>query len=374
MAAFKIYMRRTVGTEFRYYEPTAQEAERERMLAVSEKRTRRSEMEKRFLHPALQSEKLFTIMVHKSQEGLAREVLSVYPWFTSSKNDNEGVPIKAIREENLEYDPSRDGPRDEAHQADWDARSAGSTDMLGGKSEVGSTPGSPMGYHYPLPTQDTPGGYPSSVNLPMDNPSTDYLLDQNNNSPWQGARPLPTRQISGLRYGAHQQSPSGDSLAGVPLLSHDPQSLPYPPTSYAQPPIGYTPPTVQRSASGMSYTGDSGGGGSERWETGSDVGSAAPSYTTTPATGLNAPYPRGSRSRGYTDAYGPPPQSQSQSQRGHQDRQPSQSSQGVDDPYQSYPSQSGGQQGGYSQQSAGHSNPHDRYRQYMQHGGGGGSR
>ena len=46
-------------------------------------------MEKRFLHPALQADKLFTVMVHKEQEQLAREVLSAYPWFNK---------VKAVRE------------------------------------------------------------------------------------------------------------------------------------------------------------------------------------------------------------------------------------------------------------------------------------
>jgi hypothetical protein len=46
-------------------------------------------MEKRFLHPALQADKLFTVMVHKEQEHLAREVLSAYPWFNK---------VKAVRE------------------------------------------------------------------------------------------------------------------------------------------------------------------------------------------------------------------------------------------------------------------------------------
>ena len=95
--AFKLYISRTAEAQFRYYEPTAQEAEQERMSSMSEKRTGHSEMEKRFLHPALQSDKLFTVMVHKSQEALAREVLSAYPWF-AGKHEHEGVEIKAVRE------------------------------------------------------------------------------------------------------------------------------------------------------------------------------------------------------------------------------------------------------------------------------------
>ena len=95
--AFKIYISHTAESSFRYYEPTAQEAEAERMGSTSEKRTRHTEMEKRFLHPALQADKLFTVMVHKSQEASAREVLSAYPWFGSKFYDH-GVEIKAVRE------------------------------------------------------------------------------------------------------------------------------------------------------------------------------------------------------------------------------------------------------------------------------------
>ncbi len=111
--AFKIYISKTAGARFRYYEPTAQEAEAERMHNMSEKRTHHSDMEKRFLHPALQADKLFTVMVHKFQEALAREVLSAYPWF-AGKHDGQGVEIKAVGEvsrllasETTADDPSR---------------------------------------------------------------------------------------------------------------------------------------------------------------------------------------------------------------------------------------------------------------------------
>lgn len=96
--AFKFYMRRTAGQQFKYYNPTAQEAEQELHMSMNEKRVRHAEMEKRFLHPALQADKLYTVMVHKSQESLAREVLSEYPWFTGSKHDKQGVLVKAVRE------------------------------------------------------------------------------------------------------------------------------------------------------------------------------------------------------------------------------------------------------------------------------------
>lgn len=98
MAVFKIYIQRTAGQQFKYYNPTPQEAEEERRMSMGEKRLRHSDVEKRFLHPALQADKLYTVMVHKKQESLAREVLSAYPWFTSSKHNKEGVLIKAVRE------------------------------------------------------------------------------------------------------------------------------------------------------------------------------------------------------------------------------------------------------------------------------------
>lgn len=91
IAGFKLYMSRTAEYGFRYFTPSpAEEAE---FVSRQEKRTHHKEMETRFLHPALQRSQLFTIMVHKSQEALAREVLSEYPWFRDSE-----VEIKAIRE------------------------------------------------------------------------------------------------------------------------------------------------------------------------------------------------------------------------------------------------------------------------------------
>lgn len=272
MLAFKFYMRRTAGQQFKYYNPTAQEAEEERRMSTSEKRIRHSEMEKRFLHPALQADKLFTVMVHKSQEALAREVLSAYPWFTGSKHDKEGVLVKAVREENLEYDPARDGPRDEAHQAEWDARSVASTDLLGGKTET-STPFGNEGYNeYPLPGQNQ-SAYNSSMMLPYDNPSTDHLL----------ARPDNASRF-GSRLGAHHHTPSSESISGAPLVQHAQDvgrddAVPYPPSAYTQPPLGYTPPTMRRTASGLSEDEPQ-----SRWDAGSDIGSRgnAPSYTTVP--------------------------------------------------------------------------------------------
>lgn len=91
IAAFKFYMSRTAERSFRYFAPSpSEEAE---FSSRQEKRTHHKEMETRFLHPALQKSQIFTVMVHKSQEALAREVLSEYSWFRDSD-----VEIKAIRE------------------------------------------------------------------------------------------------------------------------------------------------------------------------------------------------------------------------------------------------------------------------------------
>ncbi|WVQ95300.1 hypothetical protein IAU59_002395 [Kwoniella sp. CBS 9459] len=279
--AFKIYISKTAENRFRYYEPTPQELEQERINSVSEKRTRHSEMEKRFLHPALQQDKLFTVMVHKSQESLAREVLSAYPWF-AGKHEHDGVEIKAVREENLEYDPSRDGPADVPHQADWDARSVASTDLLGGggnggKSELSSLGGTPAigtdAYkHYPLPNIDSPQY--SNVNLPLDNPSSDYLLaqQQERSEQYRGA---PRRQNSRPYPLGHRPGMSEtDIVASSPLLDDaqqqpwdaPPAGVPYPPSAYTQPPVGYTPPTMRRTASAQS--GDSEDIGQTRWDQG----------------------------------------------------------------------------------------------------------
>lgn len=61
--AFKIFFARPLEKQFTYYEPSAQEAEEEFQRSLSEKRTNHHEMEKRFLHPALQSNMLFTVRV-----------------------------------------------------------------------------------------------------------------------------------------------------------------------------------------------------------------------------------------------------------------------------------------------------------------------
>ena len=310
--AFKVYLSKTSEQKFRYYEPTPVEAEAERKLSFSEKRTRHSEIEKRFLHPALQHDKLFQVMVHKSQEALAREVLSAYPWFVRKyDNAGEGVEIKAIREvrfipffvlgvdffgrchgvdeqqENLEYNPLRDGPVDDAHQAEWDARSNHSTDMLGAsESEFASPAHTPIDgpyndpySHMPLPTTDTsdyPLAYASTANLQFDHPSTDNLVQGQSRSEDYRARRQPSRPYP-------SNLGRDDPVATSPLLDHTQSwdaragdaNVPYPPSAYAQPtpPIGYTPPTMRRTATGGSQ--DDGYG--TRWDTG-DVGSRERGY------------------------------------------------------------------------------------------------
>lgn len=325
---FKIYISRTAERQFRYYEPTAEELEQEKMYSMSEKQTKQSDMEKRFLHPALQHNKLYTVMVHKSQESLAREVLSAYPWF-AGKHEHDGVEINAVREENLEYDPSRDGPADEGHQADWDAKSVVSTDMLSksdypfssSSATTTTTPKYEDAYrHYPFPSSsssasvsgmDSPSLVPASLSLyPLDNPSTDQLLPNHDRSeqfmmmssasaatPPGGLAP-PRRQGSGRLYQHHPPMPPGARHVGQvsdidftdpssPLLDNYYASgdaaaggggggggggdagVPYPPSAYTQPPLGYVPPTMRRTASDVSESDvAAAGGGVTRWDTG----------------------------------------------------------------------------------------------------------
>ncbi|WVN89065.1 uncharacterized protein L203_104281 [Cryptococcus depauperatus CBS 7841] len=272
---FKIYIAHTLERQFRFFEPTVEELQQEQLRATTEKRLAHFEMEKRFLHPALQHDKLFTVMVHKSQESLAREVLSAYPWF-ARKHQHEGVEIKAVREENLEYDPARDGPVDESHQNNWDARSVASTDVLSKNDYLSSNLDFQSAYeHYPLAVNDSPSLHPS---LPMDNPSTDQLLPERNRSEYFSSGQKPNRPYSPYSY---QTSNMDLNDPASPLLadqhswtvgntsSASNRSVPYPPSAYTQPPLGYTPPTIRQMASdhheqNMSATGWSDGDREER--------------------------------------------------------------------------------------------------------------
>lgn len=156
----------TEEANFTYYRPTADEAEEQRRLAMNEKPIDHSDMERKFLHPALRKNKVMKIMVHKSQESLARQVLSAYPWF-AEKHDTDGTQIQAVREENLEYDPKRDGL---GEGSDWDARSVSSANMLNDFDDASSVySASPYISHATLPK-------PPLSRMASDNKSTDELL------------------------------------------------------------------------------------------------------------------------------------------------------------------------------------------------------
>jgi hypothetical protein len=289
LLGFKIYMSRTTEARFRYYVPTPDEIEQERLSAHSEKRTHHSEMEKRFLHPALQQDKLYQIMVHKSQEDLAREVLAAYPWF-AGKHAHDGVEIKAINEDNLEYDPTLAKKED-----NWETRSVASTDMLGGKSEF-ATPITPSGEQmyrtwdhdqYPLPGQDSPAG--GRGDLPY-NPSTDHLVPAHSGrsdeyaalAPQprrQGSRPYASRMTTSESI---SHAPLLDDVQPIPLSPHA-SGVPYPPTAFNQPPVGYTPPAMRRTGTDMSagsdgYAAGTGTGPGGYGYAGSDIGDRESGY------------------------------------------------------------------------------------------------
>lgn len=198
----------------------------------------------------------------------------------------------------------RDGPADEAHQADWDAKSIASTDILS-KSEYASStaPNYDEAYrHYPLlPLTDSPSLAPASLPLlPLDNPSTDRLLSTNDRSEQFIARQPSARGNASARgyRQPHLPMPAGarhaaqmsdvDLSASSPLLAQDPWlneddnaygggggDVPYPPSAYTQPPLGYVPPTMRRTASdlsesdvGVAGAGAGAGAGGTRWDTG----------------------------------------------------------------------------------------------------------
>lgn len=265
LLAFKIYMSKTAEYNFRYYRPSPQEIENQNRKAATEKRIKASDLEKRFLNPALLPDKLFGVMVHKSQESLTRQVLEPYPWF-AAKNMRDGVQIKAVREENLEYNPERDGPADERQQEDWETKSIASTAALSkfdfdGASLYGAPGYGAPGYGAPLLQSQSQ----SSFN-PVYNPSTDQLLSDRVRSDTYGA------PVGGRRYGG----PDMDD-GQAPLL--DPwgaanMGIPYPPSSFQS-----RPPMAHRGTSG------SGDMGRQSWDMGhprgqSSAGSARDLYPT----------------------------------------------------------------------------------------------
>ncbi|KAJ9101756.1 hypothetical protein QFC21_003095 [Naganishia friedmannii] len=272
--AFKIFFARPLEKQFTYYEPSAAEAEGEFQRSLSEKRTNHHEMEKRFLHPALQSNMLFTVMIHKSQETLARELLSEYPCFNKSRHNPDAIDIKSVRPENLDFNPTKDNLRNEAN---WDAQSIASTQMLEGKHETDSMRHTPDIQAYlegtTMSRQNSDAGFFGDVPLE----SSDNLLNSGYQEYQMNERPR--RQTSVARY--NQRVVGDDHIAGAPLLerqesnwsqrdqqsAYDSQSAyenntpfeaPYPPTSFNFRPNGYTPPPMSRTDS-QSSLGSRGG-------------------------------------------------------------------------------------------------------------------
>lgn len=220
LLGFKIYLHKTIEYNFKYYIATPSEAEAQRQAAMSEKRVNQSEVNRRFLNPALRRDRVYNVMVHKNQEELARSVLAEYPWF-SGKHEHDGVEIKAVREENLEYNPLRD-------DKDWDTRSIKSN-MTGltalTKSEFGEDA-------VPMLRHNRSFGDSLSA-LPEENMSTDGLVlaaaptgmaPSPYPEPWQQDGTYPPRPF-GQRPSPpmHQDSSSsfGDSPGLVPLDRFD---------------------------------------------------------------------------------------------------------------------------------------------------------
>ncbi len=228
LLAFKIYMVKTAEYNFRYYRPSPQEVETQNRKAMTEKRIKASDLEKRFLNPAMLPDKLFGIMVHKSQETLTRQVLEPYPWF-AAKHARDGVQIKAVREENLEYNPERDGPADERQQEDWETKSIASTMALSKFDGYGSDGGSTYGGGGPVVQSQSNASFQRVYN-----PSTDELLTDPSRSDTYG---LPSG--APRRYGGGRDIEDGEA----PLL--DPWGaanvgIPYPPSSFQQrPPLAH---------------------------------------------------------------------------------------------------------------------------------------
>ncbi len=121
MIAFKIYISKTAELRFRYYEPTPAEAE------AGAARPARSAPSTRICRSVSCTRLCSTTSCpgHGAQEpGITRErsAQRVPLVRRQARRKSDGVLIKAVREEISNNDPERDGPRDEAHQAEWDAR------------------------------------------------------------------------------------------------------------------------------------------------------------------------------------------------------------------------------------------------------------
>ncbi|TXT12955.1 hypothetical protein VHUM_01356 [Vanrija humicola] len=252
MIGFKIFLHQTVEHKFKYYIATPQEAEQQQQRALfSEKHGKRQDLSRRFLHPSLQPKALYQVMVHKSQESLARQVLSAYPWF-AGKHKHDGVEIKAVREENLEYNPDRDAPSD-AQQDAWETRSIASTAALS-KFEDGSVSRPPLHHSN---TSD------SFVPLRAANRSTDELLNHSGPGSQSGHRGSEDGQLPLLNRSQWDQTPA----------DYNQSTVPYPPSSFNQAPYGYhTAPPLVRSGTNDSVGSIERGQPLQRYDTNGDLG------------------------------------------------------------------------------------------------------
>jgi len=228
LLGFKIWMSATAEERFRYYRPTPAEAEEEQLTAMKEKPTNHSDMDRKFLHPALRHDKIWKVMVHKKQEDLARDVLSSYPWFA----EKNSTMLRGVHEDNLEYNPNADHATE---AGDWDARSVGSADLLSNFGDDQSIYGaSPMPPHATLSKSSLAQ---SAVYGHQQNRSTDELL----------ASPAP------LGYG--RAAASADTL--LPGAQWDGSRSPspsphmYPQTAYGQSPVMYR--TDSNNSDGRDY-------------------------------------------------------------------------------------------------------------------------
>lgn len=329
LAVFKVYMANTIERKFTYYQPTPEEvqASRSPSMDLLDKKGKLADIEKSFLHPALLQDKLYKIMVHKSQEALAREVLSAYPWF-AGKHQHDGVEIRAVREENLEYDPARDGPVEE-RAVDWDARSIATTLDL--DSATNAAPSV-----YAMSSQP-------SFNKGF-NRSTDELL----------ADPAPQGVMGSYNNSAVRLSEDG------PLL--DPwerqnAGVPYPPSASRVGPSAYSGSAPQYTAEPQGYENQQMYG---RPRNGSQ-GSLLDQYGQPAVGGGGGGRPRNNSqgSVNMLEQYGSMPQRSRNNSQGsvnlldHHAPRPRNGSQGSMDQFYSQPvrrQESGGGGGGYSQQ------------------------
>jgi hypothetical protein len=161
VVVYKIYSTRKYDKEFRFYLPTEEEL---RLAKVHSERADNNgnRLEKRFGHPALQSD-LFTPMLHANMMPLLGQVYSGRI-AQDQKKLNEyggqkmethvvsgGIKIAAIDQRDLEYDPQL-YQRDRG-EVDWDARSIASTNILSDYS--------PKLQGYSISRSGTPTGFDS---------------------------------------------------------------------------------------------------------------------------------------------------------------------------------------------------------------------